>query len=330
MKSPSNKTINIIRQYLGIQGLFVIRLLKQLAPHHVIFLLLFIAFGFFFLSTQPPYVPLVVYSLLILFCNVKMKDRTFLKMTVGTSYRLCYLALYSMISLPFLAVSVVSFVALANIESNWCILALYPVITLTIAFLPSLDKSVGIRISHPLLTKDAYEYLSGFRTQFVAHIVMFAISVFGAWHDNIRISKAITILMVFLVNLFYMSEYRCEYLFNYLNANAVFKLKFKNIVVNNIVCLLPFFLLLLVFDPTSHTLYTCAIIYVVCVETMASTLAIRIIFEKQDVATFLIVFVLIAFAITSVWYPIVILIYSIVDVALMSIVIHKLKHITRI
>lgn len=330
MKSPSNNTINILRQYLGIQGLFVIRLLKQLAPHHVIFLLLFIAFGFFFLSTQPPYVPLVVYSLLILFCNVKMKDRTFLRMTVGTGYRLCYLALYSMISLPFLAVSVVSFVALANIESNWCILALYPVITLTIAFLPSLDKSVGIRISHPLLTKDAYEYLSGFRTQFVAHIVMFAISVFGAWHDNIRISKAITILMVFLVNLFYMSEYRCEYLFNYLNANAVFKLKFKNIVVNNIICLSPFFLLLWAFAPTSHTIYTILMLYLVSVATMISTLAIRIMFEKQDVATFLIVFILFAVAVSSVWYPIVLPIFCIVDVALTSISFHKLKQLTKI
>ena len=207
--------------------------------------------------------------------NAKKRDRDFLKITIGEKYRICYWALYSVMALPFSVMSAVT--------ANWWMIAFYPLSAAVVAFSPSLNKSVNLRLSHPLLTKDAYEYLSGFRFSSLLYVGLLVFSVLGACNGNVQIPKVVSLVVIYVLNAFYMLDYRCEYILNYPNARAIFIFKMKNILINNAVCLFPFLVLILGFSFSMHSLYTCAIL------SMLGTLSFRILLEKTGLVELLLV-----------------------------------------
>ncbi|MBR5972598.1 MAG: hypothetical protein IK017_08095 [Paludibacteraceae bacterium] len=317
-----NKTYAIILQYLRIQILFVSRFCMDIGPFRIVFLLVLMAFLFMNLFFLPKFVPLMVYSLMIYVYNAKKKDREFLKIIVGKKYKICYFILYMIIALPFLLISA--------LETNWCEMVLYPLSAVLIAFSPSLKKNVRLRFSHPLLTKDAYEYLSGFRLSSVLYVVLFVISVMGAFNGNVKISKVMSAVVVYILNLFYMIDYRSEYVLNYSHAKSIFILKIKNIVVNNAVCLLPFLVLILGFEHTIHSFYICVLMYVISVMTMINTLSFRILFEKTDVIEALLVTMFYAIAMLSLIYFAILPFCVVAAITLSFAANYKVKKITRI
>ena len=323
MKMDSkNKTYTIVIQYLRIQALFVSRFCTNIGPFRIVFLFVLIAFLFVNLISMPKYIPLMVYSLMIYVYNAKKKDREFLKIVIGKKYKICYLILYMIIALPFLLISA--------LEASWFEMLLYPLSAVLIAFSPSLQKNVRLRFSHPLLTNDAYEYLSGFRFSSVLYVVLFTISVVGVFNGNVKISKVMSAVAVYILNLFYMIDYRSEYVLNYSTAKSIFILKIRNIVFNNAVCLLPFLVLILGFEHTIHSFYICLLMYVVSVMTMISTLSFRILFEESDIIEGLLVTMFYMVAMLSLKWLMFLPGYAFVDLSLLIAANYKVKKITRI
>ena len=313
---------HIIKQYLSVHGLFVLRFCRELGLCRVTFLLLLLAFVCVSFISFSPHAAIMIYILVIYVYNSRKKDRDFLKMVVGGKYRICYLSLYMVIAFPFLVVSA--------FRGDWYDVILYPFFAAVIAYLPPLGGFARFRLSHPLLTKGAYEYICGFRTWWVLYVVLLLVSVLGAYNGNMRIPKVMSIFASYVLTMFYTIEHRREYVLNYPKASTVFIFKLKNIVVNNAVYLLPFFALILGFERSLHVLHTCMMLYLISMTTMVSTLSFRILFEEQEIMTFILISMFYVVAAISVKYPIALLFYSIVTSALLVIAYKKEKKITRI
>ena len=316
-----NKTYSVVKLYLSLQGIFFIRLLKEMALHHIIVLLLLYIVAFFVFSSISPYFSLLAYGVFILYYNWKKKDREFLKIQFGNDYKICYFLLYTILSLPFLIISVVS--------ANWMIVFFYPMIAAFIAFLLQANKIVDLRISNPLLTEDAYEYVSGFRAISIFYIALFVFSFMGAYAGNMRIPKILSCIAIYIFAMSYFLEYREEYLLNYSCVIDVFKKKVKDVIVNNVVCLIPFFLLIFCFEHTCRSLYLCILLYVISVLSMINILTFRILFERQEFFTFFMITTFYAIALFSVMYPIVLFLHLIVTFVLLVPAYNKVKIITR-
>lgn len=312
---------HIIKHYLSVHGLFMMRFCRELGLCRVIFLLI-LAVMFFTSLSFSPHVALMVYCIAIYVYNSRKRDRDFLKMVVGGRYKVCYFLLYMIIALPFGCVPA--------IRGDWYEVVLYPLIAAIVAYLPPLSGLARFRLSHPLLTKGAYEYVSGFRSWWVWYIVLLLVSVLGAYNGNMRIPKVMSIFASYVMIMFYTMEHRREYVLNYPKASAVFMFKIKNIVANNAVCLLPFLVLILGFERSMHGLYTCVMLYLISVATMASTLSFRILFGKQDVMSFFLITLFYVSAAMSVKYPMILLFYYIVTFALLAIAYREEKKVTRI
>ena len=312
---------HILRQYLSVHGLFMMRFCRELGLCRVAFLLL-IAVVFFTLLSFSPHAAIMIYCIAIYVYNSRKRDRAFLKTVVGRKYRVCYLSLYMVIAFPFLVVSAIT--------GDWYEIILYPLVATIVAYMPSLNGFARFRLSHPFLTKGAYEYISGFRAWWVWYAVLLLVSVLGAYNGNTRIPKVMSIFASYVMIMFYTMEHRREYVLNYPKASTIFIFKMKNIIVNNAVCLIPFLVLILGFERSVHGLYICVMLYLISMTTMFSTLSFRILFEKQDVLTFFIITLFYVLAAISVEYPIALLFYSIVTSASLFIAYKKEKKITRI
>lgn len=322
MMDYENKTFKVILQYMRLQFLFMMRLCKEISPLHIVILFLLTVAVLIYLSSLPSYIPLLVYCALICYYNSQKRDRIFLKIIIGKTYKICYWILYTVISLPFFMVSVLT--------ANYLMACLYPIVAAIVAFLLSSTININFRISHPLLTKEAYEYLRGFRSLSVIYICLLVFSLLGAWAGNMRIPKVLTFLTIYLLNCFYLLDYREEYVLNYSRARDMVVLKLKNIIINNAVCLLPFFVLLVAFEHSMYSFYMCLWYYTISVVTMINSLCFRILFEKPDFITFGIVSAFYAVAVSSVICPIVLPIPVAVSFVLLVSAYYKVKRITRI
>lgn len=322
MSSGNNRTYAILKQYLHVLRIGVCRFFQGIGPFRFALLLLLAVAVFMNLFFMPSYVPLVIYALIIYIYNARKRDREFLRIVVGERYKLCYCILYSIISFPFFLISL--------LKTDWIVAASYPLLAVFITFLPSFNKFVGLRFSHSFLTKDAYEYQSGFRFSSMLYVALFLFSVMGACHGNSQIPKVLVVCAVFLLNVFYMLEYRCEYVLNYSKASAIFLFKVKNITINNAVYLLPFFALILVFEHSTRSLYVCLMLYIISVVTMISSLSFRIIFEKPDLIACLLITLFYVVAVSSIRYLGVLPICVVVSFSLLVAAYCKVKKITRI
>lgn len=317
-----NKTYAIIIQYLRMQSLFLSRFCMNLGPFRIAFLLVLIVVLYMNLLFMPSYVPIILYGLLIYIYNSMKKDREFLRIVIGKKFKICYFILYMILALPFFIVSI--------LKANWSELALYPFVAICVTFIPTIKNNVRLRFLHPLLTKDAYEFLSGFRISGVWYVVLFVISVMGAINGNVKISKVMLVVAIYILNLFYMIDYRSEYVLNYSNAKSIFFLKIKNMLINSAVCLIPFFVLILAFEHTTHSFYICVLLYIISVMTMICTLSFRILFEKSDIVEALLVTMFFMIAMLSLIYFVILPICAVTAISLLLVAYYKVKKITRI
>lgn len=312
-----------IKQYLCFQGLFLLRGCAGIGLVRTLFLLTIVILGFVVLSTYPSWYSLIIFFFLVFFYNSRKKDRDFLKSIVGMKYKVCYFALYFMISLPFLAISV------ANGE--WYEVLLYPFLVAIVSFSPTISGTFhSLKVTHPLMCKESYEYVEGFRSCWLAYVAVLFFSMLGAYHGNIQISKVMTILVCFMLVFFHSLEYRREYVLNYPKAISVFLFKIRHIVLNNVIWLLPFMVLIVAFSPTFGSLRFCLVMALVSMISVINALSIRILFERQDLITVMVNSLLYVLALTSIKCHAVLMFCLGVLLCLSVLSYNKIKKITRL
>ncbi len=239
--------------YLRLRLKALLRLCKALKAFAPLIVLLAILIGGIVLGNAPKYYITAIYGISILSWHLSRKDRTFLQTCFQRKYVGIYLLDYALRSIPF-----ITFFLIEKAIKETVILLL---LSILIAFVPK--RSLPILLpAFPFLQKGSYIYQRMGRIILPFYILILVASIIGTYIHNENLVLVTNFIIISGIGMFLYQPIHTPYVFNYISAGHLLKMKCKQAFWNAGIILAPLILCLLLVNLSWSRLETCAACYI--------------------------------------------------------------------
>lgn len=218
--------------YIKLKYKNIKRILWNLGTFRVIFLaFISIAFVTILLTHPNHYLIPFIYFVSTYGYHSYRNDLNFLK---SIYIKISYLLIreYLLLSIPFILIHI--------IREDWAELTIYPLITLSIYFLPAFRLKTNFLFSIPFLKKGGYEFNRGLRKNFLLYLLFIFLFFQGSYYHNISLSMFAGIICMLTFAGFYILPIKTYNLLNYKNVYMFFRHKISVIVFNLLLLYIPY------------------------------------------------------------------------------------------
>lgn len=230
------------RIFLIIHLRILLRTLRQLVPALPVLLAILVAVGVVLWHLPLFYVPGLFLLLMVCYQQYR-EDGELLRILSGHRPVRQYAVEYILFSVPF--------VLLSLLAGKWVELPVY-LLTPLVALLPR-ARVRYVLMSHPLLMKGSYEFISGFRQVSVVYLLLLIGCVMGGVYANVNLVIVCIFIWMFFMMGFHFVSFRQEYLLNYSSARSLLTFKLRAIFCNTVILLAPMLAVMLVSFPHGST-----------------------------------------------------------------------------
>lgn len=255
-------------------------------------------------------------GLMLYFCHVYRRDKSFIRLFFGEKCLLVYWLEYTILSFPL--------VVLSACKGYYPDLLIHILIVLLTPLLFRF-KIKKFHFDHPFLIKGSYEYQTSFRTNYGILLLCYILAFMGLYKEN----ESLTCVFYVLVGLPFIDSLLREepllYTANFLCVKDLCELKFKNICYNSLILYVPLLLICTIMN--IHLLGKLSFITLLIILLTYISLLLKYALKNYLLSGFLVVCVLIPIFIFSLTYPYVSLLFPLIMVFLLMQTNNRLKYL---
>jgi hypothetical protein len=253
---------------------------------------LFLFLGYVYVKTIQKFYSPALLCIILFYIHTYRKDKFFIQLSFEKKNIVLYWLEYSIISLPFLLIS---------LYKGYYIDFLLYVLIVLVAPLIFRYRIKGFSVNCCLFRKGSYEYQLSFRNNYRLSVLFYFLALAGLFHDN----RNMFFVFYGLVGLLYifplLNTEPLIYTANFLCIKDLIEVKLKNILFNNLVLYLPLFVVCVI--KNIHWTATLIFLYFWIVLLSFCSLLIRYANDSHIVTAIIFFVVLLPASVVFLIYP---------------------------